>query len=112
VIESRRFGPVVPCAWQQVQVHAALDPGHNQPPIILEMMTGWDRGTEKKLCFAMWLYSDVIAVVSVARVIGSHSLLFDSPTPVNFLLFVLWRRNIRLTDVTESADVLGRRVWA
>ena len=39
-----------------------LDLTHNQPPVVLVPIKGWDRLTNKALRFAMWLSTEVIAV--------------------------------------------------
>jgi len=47
---------------EQVVAHAPLDLDHNQPPVVLVPIRGWDKLTGKALRFSMWLSTDVIAV--------------------------------------------------
>jgi hypothetical protein len=46
----------------QVRAHQPLDLSHNQPPVVLVPIRGWNRLTQKALRFSMWLSTDVIAV--------------------------------------------------
>jgi amino acid transporter len=46
----------------QTRAHRPLDLTHNQPPVVLVPIKGWDRVTGKALRFAMWLSADVVAV--------------------------------------------------
>jgi hypothetical protein len=46
----------------QTAAHEPLDLSHNQPPVVLVPIKGWDRLTGKALRFAMWLSTDVHAV--------------------------------------------------
>src|SRR5581483_1995793 len=47
---------------EQTSAHHPLDLTHNQPPVVLVPIKGWDRVTGKALRFAMWLSTDVVAV--------------------------------------------------
>jgi hypothetical protein len=46
----------------QVRTETPLDLNHNQPPVVLVPIAGWNRLTEKALRFSMWLSTDVIGV--------------------------------------------------
>jgi amino acid transporter len=47
---------------EQVRARQPLDLHHNQRPVVLVPIGGWDRLTGKALRFSMWLSTDVIAV--------------------------------------------------
>jgi hypothetical protein len=47
---------------QQTVAHQPLDLTHNERPVVLVPIRGWDQLTSKALRFSMWLSTDVIAV--------------------------------------------------